>query len=112
MNYKICLIFLTVFLNGCVSNRISTENLLPRYVSPLLYLDYTCEEMRLANKDFQGAKITYSKIGKANKKYGIKYKSKNAIIYSETKLDQLGQSVLLGHEIALNKAAELNKCIL
>lgn len=97
-------------MGGCASNKISKDNLMPRYVSPLLYLNYKCEQMRSVNSEFQQAEIFYSALHNPRSDFIYNYVHKNAIQYNETTLDQLGQSVLLGHRIALDRAANLADC--
>lgn len=110
MNFRFLSLLLIIFMGGCASNKISKDNLMPRYVSPLLYLNYKCEQMRSVNSEFQQAEIFYNTSDNLRSDFIYNYVHKNAILYNETKLDQLGQSVLLGHRIALGRAANLSDC--
>ncbi len=97
-------------LFGCASNNMDIDNLLPRYVSPLVYLDYSCEQSQRTFKEFQEAKMVYQKLSKPMPTRVFAYKQRNEIDYYDTKLDQIGQSVLLGHEAALIRATKQNQC--
>lgn len=106
------LTLLVLSLTGCASNNMDIDNLLPRYVSPVYYLDYSCEQLRLTSLEFQQAKSTYQLYKKPRPDLAYSYQQKNEISEQDRKLDQIGQSILLGHEIALQKAAENNHCLL
>jgi len=97
-------------MSGCASNNISKDDLMPRYVSPLLYLNYKCGQMSAIYSEFQKAKVNYNRLQRPRSDLFLRYRHENAIRPDEAKLDHLGKSVLLGHEIALNRAASLTDC--
>ncbi len=110
MNKNTILALAVLMLSGCASNNMDVDNLLPRYVSPVHYLNYSCKQLRLTNQEFQHAKSTYQLYKQPRPDLAYSYEQKNEITKQERRLDQRGQSILLGHEIALQKAAENNQC--
>ncbi len=101
---------LSLLLSGCASNNMDVDNLLPRYVSQVYYLVYSCKQLRLTNLEFQQAKSTYQLYKMPRPDLAYIYQQKNEIAKQERRLDQKGQSILLGHEIALQKAANNKQC--
>jgi hypothetical protein len=101
-----------LILTGCASNDMDVDNLFPRYVSPLHYLDYSCKQMQLTNLEFQQAISNYELYQSPRPNLVYRYKQTNEIAPLDQKIDQIGKSVLLGHIIALNRAAKNNNCAL
>lgn len=109
---KNCFIFLciTFSLSACSVYQ-TKSNVLPRYISPAKYHNYTCNELRSAYTEMSSilAKIDYLiDRGKVASNRYIEWKSQNEISRGEVTIDINGYAILLGHMQAIKKLEAQN----